>query len=220
MRRLSLAVVFLVVALPAAARQVRHNFQSSVARGQVRRVVIDVPAGDIDVRNSTGDRINVSGWVSRDPDTDANRDKEQRIVDDTSVEISVSKDEATVKRQFGAQAQSWRAGMFTSYHVLVEVPKGMDVDVQTKYGDVTINGSFGDLDVDMRAGDLDVRLPKKDVRQLNASARVGDVRAKLGDEVVQREGVFPGKTRYVNPDGRSIVNVHVTAGDVNVVLSQ
>lgn len=220
MRRASLAVFVLLMALPALARQVRHDFRSSVARGEVRRVVIDVPAADVDVRNSSGDTIAVSGWVSRDPDSDANRDKEQRIVDDTSVEISISKDEATIKRRFGPQAQSWRAGMFSSYRLTVEVPRGMDLDVQTHYGDISIDGSFGDVDAGLRAGDINVRMPKKDVRQLNASARVGTVRAKFGDEIVDREGILPGKTRYVNPAGRSIVNVHVTAGDVNVNLTE
>ncbi len=219
MRKASLALLLLAAALPAAADQVRHTFQSSVPRGEVRRVVIDVPAGDVDIRNNASGKLAVSGWVSRDPDSDRNRDKEQRIVDDTSIVIEVKNDEATVRRHFGPQAQSWRAGMFSDYRVTVEVPPGMDVDVQTQYGDVTIDGSFGDIDVDLRAGDVDVHIPKKDVRQLNASARVGDVRTKFGEEIVQREGVFPGKTRYVNPQGRTIVNVHVTAGDVNVVLT-
>lgn len=218
MRRLTFAL--LLIALPASADQVRHTFQSAIPRGEVRRIVIDVPAGDVDIRNNTAGKLAVSGWVSRDPDSDRNRDKEQRIVNDTSVVIEVKNGEATVKRHFGPEAQTWRASMFSSYHVTVEVPRGVDVDVLTQYGDVTIEGSFGDIDVDLRAGDVDVRIPKKDVRQLNASARVGDVRAKLGDEVVQREGVFPGKTRYENPNGKTIVNVHVTAGDVNVDLTQ
>lgn len=219
MRRALIAVV-LVAALPAAADSVRHRFESSVARGAVRRVVIDVPAGDVDIRNGASGRLIVSGYVSRDPDTDRNRGKEQRIVDDTSVEIAVRNDEAVVRRHFGPGAQGFRAGMFSNYHLIVEVPRGIDVDVQTKYGDLTIDGSFGDIDVDMRAGDVTVRLPKKDVRQLNASARVGDVHARFGDEVVEREGVFPGTTRYANPSGKTIVNVHVTAGDLNVTLTQ
>ncbi len=220
MRKTTLALIFLLAtALPAAAEQVRHTFQSSVARGDVQRVIIDVPAADVGIRNGAGDKLAVSGWVSRDPDSDRNRDKEQRIVDDTSVVIEVKNGEATVRRQFGPQAQSWRAGMFSNYHVTVEVPRGLNIDVQTRYGDVTIEGSFGDIDVDLRAGDIDVRIPKKDVRQLNASARIGDVRTRIGDEIVQREGVFPGKTRYANPEGRTIVNVHVTAGDVNVDLT-
>ncbi|HEX7419060.1 MAG TPA: DUF4097 family beta strand repeat-containing protein [Thermoanaerobaculia bacterium] len=218
MRRALIAVV-LAAALPAAADSVRHRFESSVARGSVRRVVIDVPAGDVDIRNGDGNTISVSGYVSRDPDSDRNRGKEQRIVDDTSVEIVARDNEAVVRRRFGPQAQGWRAGMFSNYHIVVDVPRGIDIEVQTKYGDLTIDGSFGDIDVDMRAGDVSVRLPKKDIRQLNASARVGDVHARLGDETIEHEG-FPGNTRYANPAGKTIVNVHVTAGDLNVTLTQ
>jgi hypothetical protein len=218
MRRLVLAVA-LVIALPAAADSVRHRFESSVSRDGVRRVVIDIPAGDVDIRNGDGDTIRISGYVSRNPDSDRNRAKEQRIVDDASVEIVARDKEAVVQRHFGPQAQGWRAGMFSNYHIAVDVPRGIDIDVRTKFGDLTIDGSFGDIDVDMRAGDVTVRLPKKDIRQLNASARVGDVHARLGDETIEHDG-FPGNTRYANPAGKTIVNVHVTAGDLNVTLTQ
>ena len=220
MRKILVAAAAILISLPVAADSVKHHFESAVPRGEVRRVVIDVPAGDVEIRNGPSDRITVSAWVSRDPDSERNREKEQRIADDTSIEIAISRDEATVRRHFGAQARSWRAGMFTNYHVAVEVPRGVDVDVQTKYGDVTADGAFGDFDVDLRAGDINVRMPKKDVRQLNASARIGDVHARFGDDVVEREGLFTGTTRYANPNGRTVVNVHVTAGDVNVTLTQ
>ncbi|HEV8660310.1 MAG TPA: DUF4097 family beta strand repeat-containing protein [Thermoanaerobaculia bacterium] len=205
----AIPILLLFAALPALADQFRHSFQSSVPRGKVRRVVIDIPAGDIDVRNGAPDRVAISGWVKA---------KEQRIADDTSVEIDVNNDEAIVRRRFGPEARGWRGGMLSGYHVNVEVPPGTAVEVQTHFGDISIEGSFGDIDVDLRAGDIDVRIPKKDVRELSASARVGDVRAKLGDEIIEREGIFPGTTRYRNPNGKTIVNVHATAGDVKVDL--
>ncbi|HSP15903.1 MAG TPA: hypothetical protein VLV78_14250 [Thermoanaerobaculia bacterium] len=219
MRR-AIVVILLLTALPAAAEKVRHTFESSVPRGKVRRVVVDIPTGDVEVRNGAADRLAVSGWVARDPDSDRNRAKEQRIVDDTSVEIYASNDEAIVRRKFGPEASSWRGSMFSDYKIRLEVPAGMSVDLLTRFGDVSIDGSFGDIDVDLRAGDIDLTMPKKDVRELNASARVGEVRARLGDEIVEREGVFPGTTRYRNENGRSIVNVHATAGDVRVNLTK
>ena len=219
MRR-AIPLLLLLAALPAAADHVRHQFESSVQRGRIRRVVIDIPAGDINIRNGSADRLSVSGWVSRDPDSDRSRSKEQRIVNDSSVEILVRNDEAIVRRHFGPEAQGFRAGMFSGYHVDVNVPTGTHVDVQTHFGDISIEGSFGDIDVDLRAGDIDVRIPKKDVRELNVSARVGDVRTKIGDEITEREGLFPGTTRYRSDGGKSIVNVHATAGDVKVDLTR
>jgi hypothetical protein len=77
-----------------------------------------------------------------------------------------------------------------------------------------------DIDIDMRAGEIDVKVPKATVKELNASCRVGEVRTNLGHEVITREGVFPGRTKFVNAAGKSHVNVHVTAGEVDVTLTQ
>jgi hypothetical protein len=219
MRR-AIVAILLLTALPAAADKVRHSFESSAPRGKVKRVIVDIPTGDVEVRNGAADRIAVSGWVARDPDSDRSRAKEQRIVDDTSVEIITNNEEATIRRKFGPEASSWRGGMFTDYKIRLEVPAGTSVDLLTRFGDVTINGSFGDVDVDLRAGDVNLTMPKKEIRELNASARVGEVRATLGDDIVEREGVFPGTTRYRNENGRSIVNLHVTAGDLRVTLTK
>jgi len=219
MRR-ALLLLLCLVAVPAFAEKVRHSFESSVPRGHVRRVVVDIPAGDIEIRNGAPDRLSVSGFVAREPDTDRSRAKEQRVVDDTTVEIHTNNDEAVVKRHFGSEASNWRGSMFSDYRVTLEVPPGTHLDLRTRFGDVTIDGSFGDIDVDLRAGDIDLRTPRKDVRQLNASARVGTVRTKIGDELMEHEGVFPGDTKYRNENGRTIVNVHATAGDVRVTLTK
>lgn len=45
-------------------------------------------------------------------------------------------------------------------------------------------------------------------------------RAHLGTQVVTREGVLPGKTHFFNAQGTAHVNVHVTAGEVDVMLTQ
>lgn len=220
MRRLILVVACLVVAVPAFAEKVKHSFQSSVARGHVKRVIVDIPAGDIDIHNGPADKLSLSGIVSRDPDSERSREKEQRIVNDTAVEIYVNNDEAVVRRRFGTEAQSWRGSMFSDYRLTLEVPPGTSLDLETRFGDVTIDGSFGDIDLDLRAGDIDVRIPKADVRELNASARVGTVRTRIGDDIIEREGVFPGDTKYRNENGKSVVNVHATAGDVRVTLTK
>ncbi len=219
MRRL-IVVALCLFAIPALAESVKHTFQSSVPRGHVKRVIVDIPSGDLDILNGAADKLSVSGLVSRDPDSERSREKEQRIVNDTTVEIYANNDEAIVKRRFGPEAAGFRGSMFSNYRVKLEVPPGTSLDVQTKFGNVSIEGSFGDIDLDLRAGDIDVRIPKNDVRELNASARVGTVRTKVGDEIMEREGVLPGETRYRNESGKSIVNVHATAGDVRVTLTK
>lgn len=219
-RTFAAAAMIWVAGSAFANREVTHRFESSVPAGPVRRLVVDIPAGDVKIRNGAGDAIVVRGIASREYDGWREREKYQRSVDDVSAGIYVSSQEAVVRRRFGTNAQGWSAQHFTTFSVTIEVPQGMAVELETRYGDIDIDGNFGNIDVDLRAGDIVVRLPKASVRELSASCRVGEVRTNLGHEIIEREGIFPGTTRYHNPAGHAVVNVHATAGDVNVTLLQ
>lgn len=220
MRRALILAVSLLIATAAAARDVTHPFQAAVPRGAVQRVVIDISAGSFTIRNGASDRLSLSGVASRDYDGSNEARWAQKVVNDTSVEIVVNGAEAIVRRKFGKNAQSFRAQKFTGIDLRLEVPPGMDIDFDTAAGEIDMAGNFGDIDVDLRAGEVDIRIPRNRVRELNASCRVGEVRTHLGNEIVTREGLFPGKTHFFNAAGTAHVNVHVTAGEVDVTLTQ
>lgn len=210
----------LFVASAAFASDVEHAFQASVPRGKVQRVVIDIPFGAFTIRNGSADRIALSGIASRDYDSAKEKKWAQDVVNDTSVEIYVNGAEAVVRRKFGKNADSWRARKFTGLDLRVELPAGVDIEFETSAGEVDVAGNFGDIDIELSAGEVDLRVPKKGVKELNASCRIGEVKAHLGNEIVTREGIFPGRTKYFNAAGHSRINVHVTAGEVDVVLTQ
>jgi hypothetical protein len=219
--RYALALSLLLLAPAALADDdVEHSFQTSVPRGQVQRVVIDIPFGEFTVRNGAANAITVAGIASRDYEGSRERAWAQQIVNDTSVEITVDGTEAVVRRKFGPKAQSWRAKKFTGIDVKVDLPPGLDVKFETGAGEIDVAGHFGDLDIDLTAGEIDVRMPRSTVRELNASCRIGEVRTNLGTEVISREGIFPGKTHFYNAAGRGHVNVHTTFGEVRVTLTQ
>lgn len=220
MRRALILTTLLAIATPLAARDVTHEFQAAVSRGGIQRVVIAISAGKFTVRNGAGDRLSLSGVASRDYDGSKEAAWAQKVVNDTSVEFVVNGAEAIVRRKFGKNAQSFRAQKFTGIDLRLELPPGMDVDFDTAAGEIDMNGTFGDIDIDLRAGEVDIRVPRSRVRELNASCRVGEVRTHLGNEVVTREGLFPGKTHFFNAAGKAHVNVHVTAGEVDVTLTQ
>jgi hypothetical protein len=214
---LVLAASFLVSSAALAA-DVEHAFQAAVARGNVQRVVIDIPFGSFTVRNGDSSRIALSGIASRDYDGAKEKKWAQEVVNDTSVEIYVNGTEAVVKRKFGRKADGWRARKFTGLDLRLELPAGVDVEFETSAGEIDLAGKYGDIDIDLRAGEVDVKIPKANVRELTASCRVGEVRANLGREIVTREGVLPGRTKYYNAAGKTHVSVHVTAGEVDVTL--
>ncbi|MFP5247362.1 MAG: hypothetical protein ACLGH0_11765 [Thermoanaerobaculia bacterium] len=218
--RLTLALAAsLLAASTAAAADVEHAFQTTAARGRVQRVLIDIPTGSFTIRNGNATRIALSGIASRDYDGSKERAWAQKVVNDTSVEIVIDGAEAVVRRKFGRNAQSFRAQKFTGLDLRIDLPPGIDVTFDTTAGEVDMIGTYGDINIDMRAGEIDLRIPRKSVRELNASCRVGEVRTNLGTQIVTREGLFPGKTHFFNADGKTHVNVHVTAGEVDVALT-
>jgi hypothetical protein len=214
-------VAALALALPALADDdVEHSFQSSVPRGGVQRVVIDVPYGSFTVRNGSPAHIALSGIASRDYDGHRERQWAQKVVNDTSVEIYVNGAEAIVRRKFGSHAQSWRAKKFTGFDLRLDLPPGVDVKFETSAGEIEMAGTYGDIDIDLGAGEVDLRIPRSGVRELKASCRIGEVRTNLGTEIVTREGILPGRTVYYNASGKSHVHVHTTVGEVDVTLTQ
>ena len=220
--RLAVAAALALAAFGAAADdEVTHSFASSVPRGKIRRLVIDIPAGEVKLRNGHAGSISLSGEVRRGFDRSRHRRKEQRIADDISAEIYVSGDEAVIRRRFGPKAGGWSARSFHSgFDVRVEVPPGIDVSIETRYGEVDINGTFGDVQCDLRAGEIRVRTPRANVRDLSASVRVGEAHANLGDHSIQKEGLFAGGIEWSNATGKSDMRVHTTFGEVRVTLTK
>lgn len=219
-RSLVLAAALLASTAAFADQDAEHKFQSVVPRAGVQRVVIDVPYGSFTIRNGASTHIGVSGVASRDYDSQRERMWAQKVVDDTTVEVYVNGAEAVVRRKFGKNASSWRAQRFTGFDLRLDLPAGVDVEFETTAGEINMAGDFGDVDIDMRAGEVNLRVPRAKVRELNASCRVGEVRTNLGTEVVTREGLFPGRTHFFNAAGKAHVNAHVTAGEVDVTLTQ
>lgn len=219
MRKLALAAA-LLFSTAAFAADVTHSFQRVVNRGNVKRIVIDIPAASFTIRNGSTDKLALSAIVSRDYDGTKERAWAQKVVNDTTIEFFVSGADAIVRRKFGPNAQSWRAQKFSGLDLRLDLPAGVDVEFETTAGEVDLAGDFGDVDIDLRAGEIDLRMPRASVRELNASCRIGEVRTNLGTEIVTKEGLFPGATKFVNKAGRSHVNVHTTTGEVRVTLTQ
>jgi hypothetical protein len=211
----------LITVTAYADQDVKHTFTSGVPSGTIRRVIINIPAGEVSIRNGAPDRIALTGEIHRTYDGWRQRDKAQRIADDVSVEIQVNGDEAVVERRYGPNAQSWSAKSFHSgFEVKLELPPGVDVEINTRYGEVQVDGVFGNVTADLRAGEIRVRSPRANVRAVNASVRVGEVHADTGAESMSGEGLFPGVLHYVNAAGKSDINVHTTFGEVHVTLTR
>src|SRR5437764_11263132 len=215
------AVAGSITAAAFADAEVSHPFKSSVPRAGIRRVIVDIRAGEISLRNGSSDRISISGESRREYDGYRQRDKQQRIVDDIGAEVFTNGTEALIRPKFGPNASSWSARSWhTNYHVTVEVTRGMDVDIETRYGELNLDGDFGNLNADLRAGEIQARMPRASVHELNASVRIGEVHTDFGIDREDHEGILPGSTHFINAGGRSHINLHTTVGELHVTLSR
>ncbi len=224
MRRLTLGVMALAAGTLATAaladQEVTHPFQTTAPLHGLRRIVIDIPAGEFHIRNGGGDTVALHGAVRRSYDGYRRREENQRVVDDVNPEVVTKGDEVVIRRRFGPNARGWSARNRSEFDITIEVPSGADLDVETRFGEVHLEGSFGNVDVDMNAGEIHMTTPRASVRELAASCRVGEVHANLGDKIIDREGLFPGTTHFSNPNGgKGEVKLHVTAGEVHVTLT-
>lgn len=217
--------VFLSIALIGATtafageEAVRKPISASIAKGKLQRVYVDVAAGQIEIRNGDAKAVALRGELERECDSQRDCAKQRAILDDITPTITVNGDEAIVEAKNGPNAKSWGARTFrTEWRLIVEVPKGMDLEIGTRYGELRIDGEFGNIEADLRAGEIEVRLPRASVRELNASVRVGEVHADLGDERINNEGILPGSTHFYNESGKSRVKLHTTVGEVRVRL--
>ena len=220
MRKALMSAVLAFAATSAFAWEVSRDVNLQIARGRVQRVVVDIPAGEIHIRNGESNSIALDGEISRHFDTSNGRSRMQRILDDSEIEIAVEGEDAIIRRRFGKNARGWRARNLMAVDIRLDLPPDIDLDIETRFGEVTVEGTFRSVRAELSAGEIDFRAPRKTVGELNASCRVGEVHADLGDRIVTREGIFPGTTHWINNQGKGQVDLHVTAGTVRVRLTE
>lgn len=214
-------LITLCAATLSADTEVRHRFRTTAPAGGITRVIVDIPVAEVRVVNGTHDVIEVSGDVTRDYDSERERRKAQDIVDDSSLEIVRRGKRATVRRKFGPAASSRSArGTGTEFRATISIPAGTAIEVRQTVGEVDLNGSFGDIDVEMRVGEVRVKVPKNSVRELTAGTTIGEVRAHVGDRILTTEGIFAGKTHFLNETGTSDLHVSLNVGEIDVTLTE
>src|SRR5947209_6543766 len=99
MRQTLLAIAFILITAPALANhEVTHTFQQRLPAEGVHRLVIEIPAGDVTVRNGESHFLVIKGEAKREYDGTDRMEKNQKIADDVSAEFTINHEEAIVRR--------------------------------------------------------------------------------------------------------------------------
>lgn len=224
MRKSSFVLVILAAALfvsPlfAADLMARHDVSASVRQSNLRRLILEIPAAEVNLHNSFDGSFSVTGTVARDYRNAKQLEMQQKIVDGIDVVLKPRGTAVVVERKFGRNAVSRTARSHkTKYTLDISVPEGTAVEIRQGAGDVRAEGTFGDLYVDVNMGNVKVKVPKRSIREVSANSRIGEVNTNLGDRIVTKEGLFAGATHYLNEGGVSMLEVAVRVGDVDIDL--
>jgi hypothetical protein len=189
------------------------------ARG-IRQVRIEIPIGEIIIRNGAASAVELTGTIRQRYGDRDDKEWASDIVAATKIVLDVSGDVVFVRRETGPEATGWRAKRSPSdIKATIQVPAGLAIDIEQSIGEVDIAGSFGDIDLALRIGEASIRVPKRDIRHLSASAKIGEVKTNLGDRVITKEGLFAGETYYENETGKRDLRVRVQIGEIEIDLT-
>jgi hypothetical protein len=212
-------IAFVSVAPEAFAdRKVSHQFKSSLAAADVKRIVIEVPVAELTVRTAAGSDVTIEGVATRDVDNDKEAREAQPIVDNSSIVMKSRGRTAYIEPEYRGVANGWMKKKKTAFRVTITVPPGLPVDIDQEVGDVEISGATGDMNLRLGVGEVHVTMPKHSVRELSASATIGEVKTNFPDRTITKEGFFAGTTHYLNEGGKSNINLRVRVGEMKIDL--
>jgi hypothetical protein len=215
---LALAGLFTVpvMAAESVVRQVEHKLSTS----GVSRVFVEFPLSSLKIRNTTGSTAFVSGTIERDFVTGRGEKKAKEILDDTDVELSMRGRSLYIRPKLGPAARGFlRSSRDSKFRLTIDLPQNVDLQIDQSVGQLDLTGSYGNVEMNMSVGDIKVRMPRDGVRELMASASIGEVRTNLGERIVTAEGFFAGSTHFINDAGRSTVKVKLRVGDADIELT-
>ena len=216
---LKAASLFLMASVAMADSEVGRTIHKSIRAEGVKNIQVEVHVAELEIRTGPAREILISGSIRREYDGERGRERATEIVEGTDIEVLIRGDQATIREKRAASARSGTARWVSSeIDIRITVPAGSNLEVEMNVGELDIEGDFRDLDVEMNVGELSVRLPKRNVREMSASTRIGEVHADLGERTITKEGILAGRTRYVSDTGIGIVELSLDIGEIDVAL--
>ena len=202
-----------------AGGEVARDFKQTASSHGIRQVRIEIPIAEIEVRNGPASSIELAGTIRQRYDDRDEQEWAAEIVDATKIVLEVKGDVVFVRRETGPEGRTWRSKKSPStIRATVSIPEGIALDIEQSIGEIDIHGSFGDIDLAVRIGEVSIRVPKRDIRHLSASAKIGEVKTNLGDRMITKEGLFAGETYYENESGERDLRVRVQIGEIDIAL--
>lgn len=214
-------LLLLIASVGLADSEVGKTIRKTVSAEAVNDVSVEIRIAEMTIRTGPGKEIIVHGTIRREFGTTRGRQRATEIVNDTDIDVVVQGSRAFIREKLGPGARKRSARWVQSEVKLnITLPRNSDLDVEMNIGELEITGEFRNVTVEMNIGELTVKVPKKDIKELTAGVRIGEVHADLGERTISKEGILAGRTRYVSDTGDYVVDLSLDIGEIDVTLEE
>lgn len=210
MKRLALTLLLLAGLAPAAmADTPLGSLEGSWPRGETTRLRVDFPVGELRIETVATETIRATLWARCERRTEACVERSRKLQLVTDV---VGRTRRVELKGFPRLSNK---GL--QVELIVEVPRGMAVEVDMGVGELVVRGVDGDLEMNLGVGEVDVRLPRQDIGNVDLEVGVGEL--TLDADGRSRNGAgFLGHSLKWSGSGRKRVAVECGVGEVSVRL--
>lgn len=181
----------------------------------VGTVVLDVPAGQLNISGTTGQTIKAEVVVTCSKDNGAECNK--RVLEEIVWSIELEGDLARL-RLIPEEADQYND---ISIVASVGVPQDKMLTVNLDYGDLDLQGTNACLDVNVKAGNVKLGLQEKPLASANLKATFGDVSLTTSTGTVtrgKRSKIVGAKLEWRRDNGICHVDAKVRAGNIELNL--
>lgn len=209
---LTVATAALLSTLPASADSdvVVRRFDKQLAVGDAKRVLVDVPVGEVIVEgtNDSQVRLEVSLECERKEGECAQLAKRVRVVYSTEDdELTLRIKEWPKTRNKGLQAR-----------VRVLVPRALPLGADLGVGELRIEGMAADVRADLGVGELNITMPESAVATVDADTGVGDANLRAGGRRYQSSGLIAKEINWSKGPGKAHIEADCGVGEISIAL--
>ena len=209
-RHLLLIAIIALLGTAAQAEVEVRTLTQKFAINDATQVDIDITIGDISVQGSD------DNFVSVDVTLECNRqnlDVCQRRANRLFLSPRLTNKRLDIRLRGTPRGhlQGIRA------HMVVSVPKQMELEIDTRTADVTISGMTGNIEVDGVEGSVGITASQSDIREVSAKVGAGQVDLWVDGARIEGSG-FPRSVKWQG-SGSSEIELDLAAGDVDINLN-
>lgn len=180
----------------------------------VDAVIVNVPAGELNISETTGQTIEAEAVVTCNKRNDT--ECRNRIFEE--IKWSANEDGGPARLNLTPP----EADQYDDISVIVNVgiPQHKTLTVNLDYGDLRLKGTNACLDVNVKAGNLQLDLKEKSLASANLIATIGDVRltTPAGTIPGKRSKIVGAKLAWNEGIGACHVQAKVRAGNIELNL--